>query len=220
MNKKIKALGTIKGNSALMKINTNQAIISLTNLHRLGITSRLFPLKGNKVCYASGYSDWCGDIKGIITVCDLKGKDTNKIFKGHAAQILDVISLNKTTLASSSYDKTIKIWDLPSEKCKRTIRVHTKEITDCQALNKNIIISSSNRDETVKIWNTKTGECLQEFNVYTKYQDCGVMITNNALITCNGNEIRIIDFPTFEQTINFLAKQNTNKPENTSCLIC
>ncbi|MBV8883551.1 MAG: PD40 domain-containing protein [Chroococcidiopsidaceae cyanobacterium CP_BM_RX_35] len=53
------------------------------------------------------------NVKGIIKVCDLETLKQKLTFKAHIATITFLaISRDGQTLASSSYDKTIKIWDL------------------------------------------------------------------------------------------------------------
>ena len=65
-------------------------------------------------------------------------------------------------MATGSDDKTIKIWNLDSGKCIRTLVGHTGSVYSIQLLPKNQLLTGSN-DETIKTWNFETGECVLTF---------------------------------------------------------
>ena len=57
-----------------------------------------------------------------------------------------------------SFDKTIKIWDLNSGECIKTLTGHNRGIMCIKHYIGDILVSISH-DETIKIWNLTTGEC-------------------------------------------------------------
>ena len=64
-------------------------------------------------------------------------------------------------IISSSFDQTIKVWDISSLKCVCTLKGHTGSVTTVQVLNNFEIISGS-RDRTIKIWDLRNGgECIK-----------------------------------------------------------
>lgn len=88
------------------------------------------------------------------------GRCSLRILKGeHTNGITCLQLLGETnTLATGSYDSTIKIWDTNTGSVIRTLRGHTRGVRTLQYDNK--ILVSGSLDHTVKIWNWRTGECI------------------------------------------------------------
>ena len=57
-------------------------------------------------------------------------------------------------LASSSKDKTVKIWDTVTSICLKTFNGHTEMVTKVIWGGEDLLYSSS-RDRTIKVWNAK-----------------------------------------------------------------
>ena len=83
----------------------------------------------------------------------------SKVFKGHAKPVDCVCALSNGTVASSSQDFHIKIWDFMSGKCLLTLKGHTDFVGHVTESVDGRLISASN-DRTIKIWDLQTGECL------------------------------------------------------------
>jgi WD40 repeat protein len=64
---------------------------------------------------------------------------------------LSLAVLPDYTLASGSYDKTIKIWDTTSGKELKTLNGHTGSVNSLAVLPDNTLASGSD-DRTIKIW--------------------------------------------------------------------
>ena len=59
--------------------------------------------------------------------------------------------LEKMYLASASHDETIKVWDLGTSTCLKTLKGHDDCVTSIQFLGKGLMASSS-YDSTIKFW--------------------------------------------------------------------
>lgn len=79
--------------------------------------------------------------------------------RGHVNYVRQIIQLNAQYIASSSADKTIKIWDLEANECIATLEGHTDEVGWLIRLSEQLIASCSD-DETVKVWDVRTGICI------------------------------------------------------------
>ena len=84
--------------------------------------------------------------------------------------------ITPSILASGSWDKTIKLWDIPTGQLIRTLTGHTSGIWwSVDLLNSQTLVSGS-RDGTIKLWNWSTGEC------FSTIQTTGSVISSLAVI--------------------------------------
>ncbi|KAK2050657.1 hypothetical protein LZ31DRAFT_580856 [Colletotrichum somersetense] len=80
-------------------------------------------------------------------------------FEGHRGGVTSVaVSGDGTQLASASYDRTIKIWDLTTGQCLQTFKGHTGIVTSV----------AWSEDTTAKVWDT-TGRCLQTLECHSEH---------------------------------------------------
>ena len=69
------------------------------------------------------------------------------------------MKLNENQLASGSCDKLIKIWDLNTSICLKSLNEHTGWVYSLVMLNENQLASGGN-DTLIKIWDFRTSICL------------------------------------------------------------
>ena len=84
-------------------------------------------------------------------------------------------------LASSSNDKTIKLWDFETKECIRTIEGHTDKIHCMDVLENGHLISGSS-DKSLKIWNPIDGACLKTIAVSQVIRRLRVLSGNRVAI--------------------------------------
>ena len=68
--------------------------------------------------------------------------------------------IDSNTIASGSYDNTIKIWNLNNSSCIKTLEGHTNDINCLELINSTTIASASD-DHTIKIWNLNESRCIK-----------------------------------------------------------
>ncbi|MEW6026458.1 MAG: WD40 repeat domain-containing protein [Planctomycetota bacterium] len=109
-----------------------------------------------------------GDTACTITLFDVPtstAKDgrldvrENKILQGHSADIFGMsFSPDNKLLASGSHDNTVKIWDVKSGECLKTLAGH-RHLTYSVAFSPDgKMVASGSFDKTVKLWDVESGE--------------------------------------------------------------
>ena len=87
-------------------------------------------------------------------------------------------------LISSSQDGTIKIWDLETGECLKTLEDHADWVTSILIHNSKLITCSS--DKTIKIWNLDNYQCIETLNNYSSVS-CLLSLSNDFLASGLGD---------------------------------
>ena len=100
-----------------------------------------------------------------------------KSFHGHN-HFISALALNSdsTKLVSASWDKTIRLWDIPSSKSEKIFKGHTKDVLSIAFSHDERLIFSGGMDNTLKYWNTK-GELRYDNNQFRGWVSCILNIT-------------------------------------------
>jgi WD40 repeat protein len=91
----------------------------------------------------------------ISSFNDAVSKEKPEVFVqiGHSARITSVIiTPDGKNIISSSYDKTIKIWDVDKQIIKKTIDAHTARINQIAISPDGKFIASASDDKSIKLW--------------------------------------------------------------------
>ncbi|HEY9706855.1 MAG TPA: NB-ARC domain-containing protein, partial [Oculatellaceae cyanobacterium] len=70
-------------------------------------------------------------------------------------------------LASSSFDRTVKLWDVQTGECVKTFLGHTNRVWTVAYHPNGQQIASGSDDHTTKLWNLKTGRCTKTVTGHT-----------------------------------------------------
>jgi WD40 repeat protein len=77
---------------------------------------------------------------------------------------------NNNMLASSSYDNTVRLWNVETGKCQKILDEHTDWVWTAIFSQDGSKLVSSSKDRTLKIWDVSTGKCLQTCSVAADIQ--------------------------------------------------
>jgi WD40 repeat protein len=87
------------------------------------------------------------------------------VLNGHTNSIYALEMTQMTRfLVSCSADETIRLWDLTTGNCVKTLHGHKDNVYTIKLNTYGQLISGSH-DKTVKIWDLDRGECLKTINV-------------------------------------------------------
>ena len=84
---------------------------------------------------------------------------------GHKDAVTSLVYADEL-LCSGSADKTIKVWDIKTGDCLRTLEGHEGAIT-C-LVDADGLLCSGSADNKIKVWDKDTGECLHTLKGHTK----------------------------------------------------
>ncbi|KAL0468322.1 F-box/WD-40 repeat-containing protein [Neurospora intermedia] len=106
--------------------------------------------------------------------------------EGHR-ECIYTIQYNPQFLASGSRDLTIKVWDMKSRRCLRTLKGHRRSVLCLQfdsSPDEDIIVSGSS-DSDVIIWRFSTGEIMEVIRHAHQESVLNVKFDKRILVTCS-----------------------------------
>uniref|UniRef100_M8B3K4 WDR5-like beta-propeller domain-containing protein n=1 Tax=Aegilops tauschii TaxID=37682 RepID=M8B3K4_AEGTA len=160
------ATASLDGTVALLSPSSLAVIANLRG-HTQGVSDLSWSTDSNYLCSASDDRTlriW--DIRSILS--GPKPADPNadrciRVLKGHANFVFSANFNPQTSsqVASGGFDCTVRIWDVSSGRCIRTIDAHSEPVTSVHFIRDGSIIVSGSHDGSCKIWDAGTGSCLK-----------------------------------------------------------
>jgi WD40 repeat protein len=119
---------------------------------------------------SNGFYLACINIYGIndITIYDINNGSVISTLSGHTKFINDLVQINDDLLASSSADKTVRIWNLTTNSTKFILQGHTERVDGLKFISSDVLASGSN-DTTIKLWNITNGKLIRNLTGHTGY---------------------------------------------------
>jgi len=102
-------------------------------------------------------------------------------------------------MASSSSDKTIKLWSLTDFTCLKTFEGHTNSVLRVSFITKGMQLISSSADGLLKVWTIKTTECVNTFDAHTEKVWALAVSKNQDQIVSGGSDSLINMWRDFTQ---------------------
>jgi WD40 repeat protein len=102
-----------------------------------------------------------GCFNGDILIWDLTSGQVKKHLIGHTDMILSLSSLDNQTLASSSLNKQVYIWNIEKESIKFNLTKDNKYFIESLVSLENMYLVGGSIDQTIIIWNATDGEIIQ-----------------------------------------------------------
>jgi WD40 repeat protein len=99
-------------------------------------------------------------IANYIDVAD-DGLICKKVFYGHSGGIT-CVQLDESVLVSGSVDKEIKLWDVTTGTCVRTLSGHKSYVKALQ-LYFHGLASAGGEESEIKLWDMRQGKCIRTF---------------------------------------------------------
>jgi WD40 repeat protein len=93
---------------------------------------------------------------------------------------------------SASQDTTLKLWDIETGACLRTLEGHRLGVRSVALLPNGQHVLSSSYDTTLKLWDIETGECLYTFHGDSSFYCCAVAADGHTVIA--GDAAGVVHF--------------------------
>ena len=113
----------------------------------------------------------------------------------HTDKIVCLIELKSGSIASGSYDNTIKIWDINSRQCTKTLRESGKVLCLLE-FEDNMILSGTNENR-IQLWNVHNtdGQSLRKYEGHLLWVNCLVKCNEEYFASAsNDSDIRIWNY--------------------------
>jgi WD40 repeat protein len=107
---------------------------------------------------------------------------------GHTSSVMSVaFSPNGRTLASSSRDKSIRLWDVATGKLNHTLTEHTADVYAVTFSADGRVLASGGGDKTVRLWDVATWRLVRTIDAHDDvvrslafFPDCRTLATSSA----------------------------------------
>ena len=119
---------------------------------------------------------------------------------GHSDYIIDNALVGNDLLASSSFDQTIRCWNLTTNTLKFTLTGHTNQVWGLKVISSDTLASVS-LDNKINVWNTRSGSLLRTLSGHTNkiYNSIDMLSNGGRLVSGSYDQtIRVWDWSTGE----------------------
>lgn len=140
-----------------------------------------------------------GDDTGTIQVFDVNSRAILKTWNTHKQPVWTTkfSPIELTTLLSASDDKTVRLWDLPSNEPTTTFVGHNDYVRSANFMPgtmSNMLVSGS-YDKTVKLWDPRTGSnsAVMTFKHAAPVEDVISLPSGTTLLAAAENTVNVLD---------------------------
>jgi WD40 repeat protein len=178
----------------------------------------LLAFKGHKgTVYAvklAGHLLVSGSADRTVKVWDVRTGEVLNSLEGHTGSISSLAIIRSASssssssssssplspiIASASFDKTIKLWNLYTGECVGTLEGHTDFVTCLRAVGDRTLVSSSN-DKTIKVWDLERQECVRTLTGHADWVNAIAIEPNGHVVVSLSKDrsIKVWHLPTGE----------------------
>jgi WD40 repeat protein len=77
-------------------------------------------------------------------------------------------------LASASHDQTVKLWEVETGRCLRTLEGHSAQVCSVAFTPDGSTLITNSQDQTIRLWDSQTGECLHTLRGERPYEGMNI----------------------------------------------
>lgn len=114
-------------------------------------------------------------------------------FQGHSGSVNCVAALQDRRCVSGSHDGSLRVWDIDSGACLRTLKGHKSLVSCVAALPGGRCISGS-FDNTLRVWDIESGAYLKILKGHSNLVECMAVLSNGRCVSgSKDNTLRVWD---------------------------
>ncbi|KAI9817042.1 MAG: hypothetical protein M1832_004760 [Thelocarpon impressellum] len=137
-----------------------------------------------------------GDDTGAIQVFDVSSRAILKTWKEHkqAVWTMRFSPVESTRMMSASDDKTVRLWDLPSQEAITTFAGHGDYVRAGAFMPTSTFILSGSYDETVRLWDPRSpGRSAMTFKHSAPVECVLPLPSGTTVLAAAGSQISVLD---------------------------
>ncbi|KAI8082758.1 WD40-repeat-containing domain protein [Halteromyces radiatus] len=136
-----------------------------------------------------------GDATGLVQLFDINSRAILRTFREHTMPVhVTKFSNNTTNIMSASDDKTVRIWDIPTETSINVFEGHEDYIRAgvVNDDNPNLVITGS-YDQTVKLWDMRENSCVMTMQHGAPVESLLMYPGGSAIVSAGGPTLKVWD---------------------------
>lgn len=127
-------------------------------------------------------------------------KSVRATLKGHQGTVTSLTWTHGSVLASSSHDRTVRIWDTRAQACRAVLKGHAGWVSDVAFTDGGHKLVSTSWDRTVRLWDWKNGRQIAVVGRHPEpVVSCGANHQGHVITGGGGGRLRL--WPLYTQRV-------------------
>lgn len=151
-----------------------------------------------------------GDDDGNVKLFDTASRNVLRLFQGHQAAVHRVaFTSDKLNVASFGDDKTVRLWDIASERCVHTYAEHADYIrAGCTSPVSPDILLSGGYDNHIRMYDTRSDAVVFDVDHGSPVESLLFLPTGGIFISAGGSAVNVWDAFTGGKLLASISQHN------------
>jgi WD40 repeat protein len=135
----------------------------------------------------------------ILVINLNSGKQINEL-TGHSQFVTRMVKITDNFIATCSFDRSLKVWDLKGGSCHFSQTAHDSPLISCSYSHETSLLASGDLSGNIILWALTfyQGGTIKNFEIYMKFAGSGPILeisfdVHNKIICFEGSKLRVYD---------------------------